>query len=397
MRWAIAAAALVGAAAPARAEVVVDEVRIVGRAVAGAPWRDGPTEARLADRPELMVIGIGRDGPRRVYLVDAIDDRIDVGGRAVRAGERRRWPDEVLVRWSLVEPHAFREEGRRSPVGTATPWHSNVSTDPGDFGRWLGYDEITYFETRLAGKTRGAAARRRPALVRPSHRDEDLFGGLGTIRYRVEVTLPDGRVLATPGARAVDRYGILPSVHRVSLRRDDSILGHLTAYFLVPEVFGSAGPGKNNQTERFVGADCADVLTGAVRRAGYHSVWHASAAALGRYARAVAGPALLDDGGHPDRAIRGVAEGDIVRIDYGGTLTGATPRSWDHVGVLWRDRSDPAGPARGGPDGALDGFDLILHMGHPRLVIEPLAEQSPARVDVLRWDSRRIGARRRAR
>lgn len=400
--WAIAAVALFAAASPARADLAVDEIRVVGRTGPGAPWRDGPTEARLDGRPELMVIGLAREGRRRVYLVDPVTEPLLVAGRAVRAADRRRWPDEVVVRWSLVEPHAFREKDRRSPVGTTTEWHSNVSTDPRDFGRWLGYDEITYFETRLPGNARGQAARRRPALVRPSHRAEDVHGGLGTIRYKVEVTMPGGRQLATPGARAVDRYGILPSVHRVSVRRDDTILGHLTAYFLVPEIFGSAGPGQNHQTERFVGADCADVLTGAVRRAGYRKVWHASAAALGRYARVVAGPAQLDEGGQPDRPLSGVAAGDIVRIDYGGSLTGATPRSWDHVGLLWRDRSDPDGPARGGPDGLLDGFDLIVHMGHPRLEIEPLSAQSPARVDVLRWDSRRLGtpgagSRRRAR
>ncbi len=36
----------------------------------------------------------------------------------------------------------------------------------------------------------------------------------------------------------------------------------------------------------------------------------------------------------------------------------------------------------------LDGFDLVIHMGHPRLVVEPLARQSPATVDVLRWRPR---------
>jgi len=393
----MAAIALLAAAPAARADAILEEVRIVGRAGPGAPWRDGPTEARLDARPELMVVGLARDSGRRVYLVDPVDEPLELGGKRVRAADRRRWPTEVAVRWSQVEPHAFREGDRASPVGTTTAWHSNVSTDPRDFGRWLGYDEITYFETRLPGKTRGPVARRRPALVRPSSREEDVHGGLGTMRYKVEVTLADGRVLASPGARAVDRYGILPSVHRVSLRRDDTILGHLTAYFLVPEVFGSAGPGRNHQTERFVGADCADVLTGAVRRAGYQKVWHASAAALVRYARVVAGPAVLDESGHPDHPILGVAAGDIVRIDYGGSLTGATPRSWDHVGLLWRDRSDPDGPARGGPDGALDGFDLVVHMGHPRLEIEPLSAQAPARVDVLRWDLRHLGPRRRAR
>ena len=38
--------------------------------------------------------------------------------------------------------------------------------------------------------------------------------------------------------------------------------------------------------------------------------------------------------------------------------------------------------------GQLDGFDLVIHMGHPRLVIEPLARQAPATIDVLRWRSR---------
>ena len=31
---------------------------------------------------------------------------------------------------------------------------------------------------------------------------------------------------------------------------------------------------------------------------------------------------------------------------------------------------------------------LVIHMGHPRLVIEPFARQAPATVDVLRWRSR---------
>jgi hypothetical protein len=382
-RWALAL--VLASAGSAAARPALQTVVIVGRGGARAPWRDGPTEARLDQEAQLMVVGVGRERGRRVYFIDG-DDPVEIGGRAIRARDRRAW-GAASVRWFQVEPHAFREEGRAAPNGATTRWHSNVSTEPGDFGRWLGYDEITYFETRLPG-----TARRRAARVRPSNRAEDLHGGLGTMRFRVEVR-SDGAVLSTPGARAVDRFGILPSVHRVTIRRDDTILGHLTGYFLVPEVFGSAGTGKNNQTERFVGADCADVLTGAARRAGYRKVWHTSAAALGRYARVIAGPAQLDERGVPDRTIDGIRAGDIVRIDYGGSLSGATPRSWDHVGLIWSDRSDPDGPERGGPDGKLDGFDLVVHMGHPRLEVEPLSEQSPARVDVLRWDSRRIGRR----
>src|SRR5690349_11112430 len=218
----LAATASAAAASP---DVEVREVRVVGRSAAGAAWTDRPTEARRDDHPELLVVGIGRAGGRRVVLVDADVGRLELGGRAVRDAERVPWSraGEVRTRWLLVEPHAFREEGRAAPNGTTTPWHSNVSTAPGDFGRWLGYDEITYFETSLGPPRAGAAARRRPALARPSHREEDVHGGLGTVRYKVEVTPPDGRLLASPGASAVDRFGILPSVHRVSIRRDDTI------------------------------------------------------------------------------------------------------------------------------------------------------------------------------
>jgi hypothetical protein len=60
------------------------------------------------------------------------------------------------------------------------------------------------------------------------------------------------------------------------------------------------------------------------------------------------------------------------------------------VAVLFEDRSDPDGPDEGRADGALDGFDLVVHMGHPQLKLEPLSHQCPARVDVLRWDPERI-------
>ena len=162
----------------------------------------------------------------------------------------------------------------------------------------------------------------------------------------------------------------------------------MTGYLLVPEVFGSAGGGRNHQTERFTGADCADVLVGALRRTGRTELGYTNVEGLTAYARVIAGPAELDDHGAPDHPITGVREGDLIRIDYGGALRHHTPRGWDHVAALWQDRSDPDGPFHGGPDGQLDGFDLVIHMGHPRLVIEPLARQAPATVDVLRWRSR---------
>jgi hypothetical protein len=172
-------------------------------------------------------------------------------------------------------------------------------------------------------------------------------------------------------------------------------LGQLAALLLVPEVFGSAGSGAQHQTERLTGADCADVLVGAVRRAGRRDFTYTSVAGLPRLTTPVEPSVVLDEHGRPARALTAARVGDLIRIDYGGDLTGHTPRSWDHVAAWWRDTSDPAGPASGGPDGKLDGFDLVIHMGHPRLIVQPLSAQSPATIDVLRWRARGSAARAR--
>jgi hypothetical protein len=112
---------------------------------------------------------------------------------------------------------------------------------------------------------------------------------------------------------------------------------------------------------------------------------YTNVAGLPSYTRVISKAVELDAKGMPEHDITGVKPGDLIRIDYAGELRHHTPRDWDHVAALWEDRSDPNGPFKGGPDGKLDGFDLVIHMGHPRLKIEPLSEQAPATVDVLRW------------
>jgi hypothetical protein len=122
-----------------------------------------------------------------------------------------------------------------------------------------------------------------------------------------------------------------------------------------------------------------------MRRSGRHDLAYTNVAGLTADATVIAAPTDLDDHGMPASPITDVKVGDVIRIDYGGALRGHTPRGWDHVAALFEDKSDPDGPHHGSADGQLDGFDLVIHMGHPRLVIEPLSEQTPATVDVLRW------------
>lgn len=407
----LTAGALTGGAA-ADAAVTLERLVIVGRVEPGAAWSDAATEATLAQAPELAVIALGRDGKRSVVVADADLLPLRLGGKPVADARRLPWAAagaDPTVEWLLVEPRGFRSEPAAN--GATSDYYSNVSTEPASFGKWIGYDRIEYFETQLtgpvasdtlddAGRPRGPAARRilaaRPGTDErtPLATKQELgTERLGTLRYRVRLTWDGGKVLATPGAEATDSYGILPSVHRVSIRKGDDFLGYLGAFLLVPEVFGSAGGGAQHQTERWVGADCADVMVGALRRSGRRDVPYTNVASLPQYATLVDGPVLLDADGRPPTPLTHGKPGDLIRIDYGGALVGHTPRAWDHVAAWWEDRSDPAGPHRGAADGLLDGFDLVIHMGHPRLVIEPLSAQSPATIDVLRWKPSRRAAR----
>ena len=365
--------ASVSATASAAPAFVPERAVIVGR-VAGGAWSDAATEARADQPAELAAVVVGRRGRQPVVLAPEGVARVRLGG-ALRPAERL---DGARVQWSTVEPHGFR--ARPAGNGATSNFYSNVSLEPKTFGAWLGFDRIDYFERVVAAWGAPATI---PAVVTSGEPNAQQVPGLGTVRYKVEIELGGAR-LATPGAEASDTFGVLPSVHRVSIRRGDDFLGHLSAYLLVPEVFGSAGGGRNHQTERFTGADCADVMVGAARRMG-RAVAYTNVAGLTAYAGVIAGQAEIDEHGAPARPITGVRAGDLIRIDYGGALRGHTPRSFDHVAALWEDRSDPAGPERGGPDGRLDGFDLVIHMGHPRLVIEPLTKQAPATIDVLRW------------
>jgi len=375
------AIAWLGATADASPDLIVERAVVVARVDDGA-WTDAPTDARADQKAELAAVVIGRRGTRRVVLAPAGIARVRLGGQALAAEGGGIELARARVQWSTVEPHGFRTSPAQN--GATSEFYSNVSTESKTFGRWLGFDHIDYFEHVIAP---WGAPPQITAEVRSGEDDAPALPGLGTLRYKVEVDLA-GRTVASPGAEATDTFGVLPSVHRVSIRRGDDFLGWLTAYLQVPEVFGSAGGGRNHQTERFTGADCADVLVGAVRRMGRTDLDYTNVEGLTAYTNVIAGPAELDDQGAPEHPIAGVRAGDLIRIDYGGSLRRHTPRGWDHVAALWQDRSDPDGPFHGGPDGQLDGFDLVIHMGHPRLAIEPLARQAPATVDVLRWRPR---------
>lgn len=372
MRSAIvpAAALAIALGAPCLALAQPARALLVSRVGASGVPRDRGVTARLGEAVEVFVL-VRTQG--RWY--GAVGAAL-VEGRTVPVRPLTEL-GPATVAWRAVEPRMVHEGD--GALDSRRPY-TNAVLMGRTHGRWRGYDPIAYFEHPLP-RERG------PRLVvrdsRPSDPELDVRGGLGTLRYAATVELV-GHAVSTPGAADVEATGIDARVLRVSFRAGDDLPGWLATYFNVPQVFGSAGGPANHQTDRFVGADCADVVVGALRAAGRRDVAYTSVGGLTRYARAVTEVFLqLDDGSLvTDEPVRrpkvlrfgaDVRRGDIVTIDYVGFA--GLPRAWDHVGVLGDDDGD----------GVLDGDDLLYHMGLDRgLTVEPLSAQGLVRLRVLR-------------
>jgi hypothetical protein len=359
----------------------------------------------------------------RLYL--AVRDRGRVFSDAPRSRRRNRHQarryrplsdlGRYRLRWFQVEPRPHHVDTQ--PPNAGNPAYSNATLFGRNHGKWLGFDTIEYHEVELS------AFRQKGVLIikrtHPSHARVNVNGGLGTMRYKAQLTLLDrldpktGQplVLSTPGAERTTRQGISRQVFRVTFRSSNHFVGFLRGFFNVPNVFGSAGGTRFHQTELYQGADCADVIVGAMRAAGAR-VPYTSAAGLKRYARAVTPKLLLTKNGlfdpttktpvnvqflaangsrshsrkHPRRRGLAVKSGDLMLIDYVGF--NASPRSWDHVAVVDRDL---------GKKGRFDPRDPVLHMGYLYGLTEEAASgEAPAVVQFLRLSRsiRRAMARR---
>jgi hypothetical protein len=247
-----------------------------------------------------------------------------------------------------------------TPAPNAVSVYANAVVLGRDHGKWIGFDRIEYFETPLPGD--GTTRALKDAAPSAGTRGGTAWSDLGVMRLAATLHV-GGETWSTPGADDAPDGMIASRVFRYSFRAGDDFLGWLTSYFNVPYLFGSAGKGARNQAERYLGADCADVLVAALRRSGlrleYTSVGD-----------------LVDSLPHVTGGA--VRPGDLYALDYVDYAD--LPRSWDHIVALVEDR---------GPDGKPDGKpgpeDLVVDTGNADgLKVAPLADQGEVRIAVLR-------------
>ena len=329
-------------------------------------------DARLGEKVEVFVAAPGRIDGRPVIFGES-----GAPGRTSFAG-----CGPVSGAWRRVEPR-MEHTATRAPNAHLSIYANAVVFGP-SHGRWIGFDRIEYFETALPAQgPRLEVADAAP--TEPAAGREGRWAQLGAMRLAATVRLGDVSA-ATPGAEDAPDGQISPRVFRYTFRADDTFLGWLGSFLNVPYLFGSAGKGARSQAERYVGADCADVLVAAYRRAGRLDLAYSSVEGLTRTLLRVAGPVRVGAPDAPRTSLRvgvDVVAGDLLALDY--VHADELPRAFDHIVAFVEDR----GPG-GQPDGVLGPEDLVVDSGDKEaLKLAPLERQGEVIVTVLRPPARR--------
>ncbi|MCC6336003.1 MAG: hypothetical protein IT380_18695 [Myxococcales bacterium] len=263
-------------------------------------------------------------GTPSVALRASVDGKQPVAGWAyVRSGQQVRLHARVTggevkeVRWFKVEPKV-------GALDNTTPsFH---------------FEPVRYAETAIPACD---GALECPAELTPTLLPRvEALPGVGTMAFKVRVTLADGRTVETPGLEATKWGGLTKDVFRVVVRRDETLLGYAAELINTPYIFGSAGPDGRNQSDLLIGSDCADLIVYGRRRAGKSTEYTSS------YGMEQLAPPLKP--GTPIRA------GDVVHFP-----------NTRHVALLYEDRA---------PLGVLDLGDLILHTCWAPPTVQPISE-----------------------
>lgn len=269
--------------------------------------------ALLLAAPPTLELRSSVDGGKPVpgWVYARVGQRVEL--RAMLAGATAE-----TVRWFKLEPTTTSVDNTQPSFHFAT---------------------IDYRETELPACRDALTC---PADVTPTALPAvPALAGAGTMAFQVRVTLKGGGALATPGLEATKYGGLTRAVHRVTFRRDDTLIGYASELLNTPYIFGSAGPDGRNQSDLLIGSDCADLVIYGRRRMG-RAASYTSSYELDRQALP------LQKGARP-------REGDVLHFP------GAR-----HVGILFRDNE---------PRGVIDPGDLLLHTCWAPPTVQPLADK----------------------
>jgi cell wall-associated NlpC family hydrolase len=299
----------------------------------------------LIDYDEVVRLGpvIEKGG---IYYSDF--EGIVIDGKPIAPGSMRRMAE--LEGWDRI--FWYKIESRE-------PKYMNTKKNPG----W--WAPVKYDEHLVAAGKRTKLE----ADVAPVKLGGVVWKGrnVGTMRFRVAVRFND-ITLASPGIETSTAGGALPGVRRVSRKGGTGIPGvdQAMAMANLPYIWASAAldgtkGAASHQAEQFIGADCADFVVAAWRRAGAASFGYRAVIPLMKAFKdsAHALPIAYAKKGFyysgPDKAVQvgpwGAEPGAAIAWRFG------PGRGKGHMALLVEDRG-PGGKA----NGVLDEQDRVLHM-----------------------------------
>jgi len=337
----------------ARADDAVPRPRAVFIAVAvngGTIARVEPAEWKRTDRITLhLVVEAEVEGaPATVFFTGV--PVLEVHGQRIEPERVRSWPSsagELAIRWYEVVNRAQRET-------PGSPWE--------DFEEL----EIEGARDRWRTDVRPGDLKRFPGIP----------PGVGTGRYAVTVTGPDGASLRTPGATALVS-GPADEVARVTLHRDDSFAGWVCAYWGVP--YRADAP--STDIESFAAVSAAGLALGAYRAWTGADLPDIQAPPFDdgpweTFLEVVRDRVSGSDGPFHGPESEPVAWGESRTDVRAGDLAVAQGR----LAILWSD----SGPD-GKPDGHLDPDDLVVAADGAPPALIPLRAALPQPMRVLRF------------
>jgi hypothetical protein len=325
----------------ANGDIELKEAFIVSSVSDDTKTTDSPKTPAAGERVHLYLVLKALDKGEPVYFTEA--DAVSVGGKDIPAESLRRWDGDTYgrpdIRWYKVEPTD------NNLSNTAGGWH---------------WQKVPHRETQFEKGTWTVKADVNPTVFRTRT-------GKGTMRYKVSVNYGAYHV-SSPGKESYGKTGINGDVHRISVRGATGvpIVDWGYSFMNLPYIWGSESPtGKprDHQSERYIGADCADYVVAAARRAGfdlkYGGSHNLSPQDSRKYTKYVSkSPELRRDGYY-------YSGGKKVTVGKGGVRPGDivlfTKR---HVGILARDLP---------PMGYLSADDTILHAFFKEPAEEPIS------------------------
>ena len=275
---------------------------------------------------DVELYAVGSDGT--FYYTDA--ENLVIGGEEIPEELIFDFPEEYSTSWFKVE-----SDSRGKNYSNTNPiWH---------------WDSLDYSETPISENMTSLNTNVAPTVLTPT-----ILNGIpvGTMRYKLVIE-KDGETISTPGINSKYKGGISEEVHRISKRgnRNNPILDNAFSLCNNPYIWGSAswnGSVYDNQAEKFVGSDCADLCVASARLAGYTELPYSGSRELAHsYCKTIAEPVSINREG-----VYFNENGEQIEINKNGIRIGDFIYWTGHIGILSKDNP---------PFGILNKDDEVLH------------------------------------